>query len=144
MSTTTDILAFSFFLVLIWLISLIWCFSDHSHYPFFFFFLKVFIDFATILLLFLFWSFWPHSCGILGPQPGIEPALPALEVRVLTTGPPGKSCDSYLMKQMERYSSSSTKLCLTLLRPHGLQPSRLPHPWDSPGKNTGVGCHFLL
>ena len=29
-------------------------------------------------------------------------------------------------------------------RPHGLQPTRLPHPWDSPGKNTGVGCHFLL
>ena len=24
------------------------------------------------------------------------------------------------------------------------QPTRLPHPWDSPGKNTGVGCHFLL
>ena len=30
------------------------------------------------------------------------------------------------------------------MRPHGLQPTRLPHPWDSPGKNTGVGCHFLL
>ena len=29
-------------------------------------------------------------------------------------------------------------------RPHGLQPTRLHHPWDSPGKNTGVGCHFLL
>ena len=29
-------------------------------------------------------------------------------------------------------------------RPHGLQPTRLPRPWDSPGKNTGVGCHFLL
>ena len=29
-------------------------------------------------------------------------------------------------------------------RPHGLQPSRLPRPWDTPGKNTGVGCHFLL
>ena len=28
--------------------------------------------------------------------------------------------------------------------PHGLQPTRLPCPWDSPGKNTGVGCHFLL
>ena len=27
---------------------------------------------------------------------------------------------------------------------HRLQPTRLPHPWDSPGKNTGVGCHFLL
>ena len=30
------------------------------------------------------------------------------------------------------------------VRPHGWQPSRLPRPWDSPGKNTGVGCHFLL
>ena len=28
--------------------------------------------------------------------------------------------------------------------PHRPQPTRLPHPWDSPGKNTGVGCHFLL
>ena len=30
------------------------------------------------------------------------------------------------------------------VRPHGLQPSRLLCPWDSPGKNIGVGCHFLL
>ena len=30
------------------------------------------------------------------------------------------------------------------LRPLGLQPARLLHPWDSPGKNTGVGCHALL
>ena len=30
------------------------------------------------------------------------------------------------------------------LRPHGLQPPRLLCPWDSPGKNTGVDCHFLL
>ena len=28
--------------------------------------------------------------------------------------------------------------------PRRWQPTRLPHPWDSPGKNTGVGCHFLL
>ena len=27
---------------------------------------------------------------------------------------------------------------------HGRQPTRLPRPWDSPGKSTGVGCHFLL
>ena len=33
--------------------------------------------------------------------------------------------------------------CPTLW-PHGLQPPRLLYPWDSPGKNTGVGCHFLL
>ena len=30
------------------------------------------------------------------------------------------------------------------VRPHRRQPTRLPNPWDSPGKNTGVGCHFLL
>ena len=30
------------------------------------------------------------------------------------------------------------------VRPHRWHPARLPHPWDSPGKNTGVGCHFLL
>ena len=30
------------------------------------------------------------------------------------------------------------------VRPHRWQPTRLPRPWDSPGKNTGVGCHCLL
>ena len=30
------------------------------------------------------------------------------------------------------------------VRPHRQQPTKLPRPWDSPGKNTGVGCHFLL
>ena len=30
------------------------------------------------------------------------------------------------------------------VRPHRWQPTRCPCPWDSPGKNTGVGCHFLL
>ena len=30
------------------------------------------------------------------------------------------------------------------VRPHWQQPARLPRPWDSPGKNNGVGCHFLL
>ena len=30
------------------------------------------------------------------------------------------------------------------VQPHRRQPTRLPHPWDSPDKNAGVGCHFLL
>ena len=30
------------------------------------------------------------------------------------------------------------------VQPHRRQPTRLRHPWDSPGQNTGVGCHFLL
>ena len=39
-------------------------------------------------------------------------------------------------------AAKSLQSCLTL--PHRWQPIRPPHPWDSPGKNTGVGCHFLL
>ena len=34
--------------------------------------------------------------------------------------------------------------CPTPCSPHRRQPTRLPHPRDSPGKNTGVGCHLLL
>ena len=30
------------------------------------------------------------------------------------------------------------------VRPRRREPTRLPHPWDSPSKNTAVGCHFLL
>ena len=30
------------------------------------------------------------------------------------------------------------------VRPYGLWPTRLFHPWESPGKNTGVGCRALL
>ena len=40
-------------------------------------------------------------------------------------------------------AAKSLQSCPTL-RPQRQQPIRLPHPWDSLGKNTGVGCHFLL
>ena len=40
-------------------------------------------------------------------------------------------------------AAESLQSCPTL-RPHRRQPTRLLCPWDSPGKNTGVGCHFLL
>ena len=39
--------------------------------------------------------------------------------------------------------AKSLQSCPTV-RPHKWQPIRLPSPWDSPGKNTGVGYHFLL
>ena len=42
---------------------------------------------------------------------------------------------------------SGAVLCLVMsdsFQPYGLQPARLLCPWDSPGKNTGVGCHALL
>ena len=42
-------------------------------------------------------------------------------------------------------SSSSTRSVVpNSFQPHGRQPAKLLHPWDFPGKNTGVGCHFLL
>ena len=40
-------------------------------------------------------------------------------------------------------AAKSLQSCPTLRSQRG-QPTRLPHPWDSPGKNTGVVCHFLL
>ena len=46
---------------------------------------KVFIECVTPLLLFYVFFFGPEPCGILVPKPGVEPAPPALEGRVLTT-----------------------------------------------------------
>ena len=40
--------------------------------------------------------------------------------------------------------SEVTRSCPTLRDPHGVQPTRLLHPWDFPGKSTGAGCHCLL
>ena len=41
-------------------------------------------------------------------------------------------------------AAKSLQSCPTLCDPHRQQPTRLRCPWDSPGKNTAVGCHFLL
>ena len=76
------------------------------------------------------------------PDPEIEAASPALTGGFFTTVPPGKP----------RYTMLLLLLLLLLSRfivsdsvwPHRWQPTRLPRPWDSPGKNTGVGCHCLL
>ena len=46
--------------------------------------------------------------------------------------------------QSERKWKWSRSVMSNSLRPRGLWPSRLLRPWDSPGKNTGVGCHALL
>ena len=40
--------------------------------------------------------------------------------------------------------TKSLQSCPTLCEPHRRQPTRLPRPWDSPGKSTGVGCHCVL
>ena len=52
-------------------------------------FLKVFIDFVTVLLLFYVLFFGHKACGILALQPGIRPVYPALEGDILTMDPQG-------------------------------------------------------
>ena len=47
------------------------------------------------------------------------------------------------LKSIAAAAAKSLQSCPTL-RPHRRQPTRPRRPWDSPGKNTGVGCHFLL
>ena len=42
------------------------------------------------------------------------------------------------------YCCKVTSVMSDSVRPHRWQPIGLSRPWDSPGKNTGVGCHFLL
>ena len=71
------------------------------------------------------------------PHPETEPAClesPALAGSFLTTTPPAAAAAA---------AAKSLQLCLTV-RHHRQQPTRLLCPWDSPGKNTGMGCHFLL
>ena len=53
-------------------------------------------------------------------------------------------CQSQIIQCYTIHSSDSHSVLSNSLRPHGLQPARLLCPWNSPGKNTGVGCHFLL
>ena len=48
----------------------------------------------------------------------------------------------YLQLCDQKSESVSCSVVSDSLRLHGLQPARLLCPWDSPGKNTGVGCHF--
>ena len=53
--------------------------------------LKSLLNLLQYCLCFMFWFFGYQTCGILPPRPGIEPTPFALEDKVLSTGPPGKS-----------------------------------------------------
>ena len=52
--------------------------------------------------------------------------------------------DKRELPRCDESESVSLPVVSDSLRPHVLQPARLLCPWDSPGKNTGVGCHALL
>ena len=85
------------------------------------------------------WSGLPRSTSRDLPDPGIKPESPALQTAFFffTSEPP----ETPLLMAA---AAKSLQSCPTLCDRHGWQPTRLCRPWDSPGKNSGVGRHFLL
>ena len=78
----------------------------------------------------MFWLFGFQACGILVPQPGVEPTPSALEVEVLTPGPPGKS-----HQQCHSYQSTFQRLTKMGL----LEMADIPERWS---KKHCVNCWF--
>ena len=108
------------------------------------------------------------------PNPGVEPAShvscinsflllappgkPAAAAKLLQStlcdpidgSPPGSPVPGILQARTLEWvaiffsNAWKWKVEVKLLRPHGLQPTRLLHPWDFPGKSTGVGSHCFL
>ena len=68
-----------------------------------------------------------------------EAILQNLENADLTLQPQDKA-----VRSREPLLRLSPSVASDSVRPHRQQPTSLPRPWDSPGKNAGAGCHFLL
>ena len=91
------------------------------------------------------------SFCVKGPADMLSvPSFSKVQVKISISGECG-AMGGAGVSATSQLGEPATGLLLLLLRhvsdsvrPHRRQPTRLPHPWDSPGKNTGVGCHFLL
>ena len=119
----------------------------------FFFFIFLFFQFYFIFKIYIILLVLPNikmnppqvymcspSRTLLPPPAPYHPAGPAQ-----CTSPKHRAGDSYWSTEVvhEKWKWSHSVVSDSS-RPHGLQPTRLFPPWDSPGKNTGMGCHFLL
>ena len=75
-----------------------------------------------------------------------EPRNEGPEVRLWLCHSPHRLCRQ--LHHQKNFAAAATakslQSCPTLYDPTDSSPTRLLRPWDSPGKNTGVGCHFLL
>ena len=72
-----------------------------------------------------------------------DPVWPGPDLSSVGPRPGGGSPILFFIKCTKIYPYCYSRVPDSV-RPHRRQPMRLPRPWDSPGKNTGVGCHFLL
>ena len=68
-----------------------------------------------------------------------DPSAPAPSIQYRAS-----NLDWQLVSQLLKPLLSVASVVSNSLWPHGMRPTRLLYPWDFPGKNTGVGCHFLL
>ena len=80
----------------------------------------------------------PTLCDPIDGSPPGSPVPRILQARTLEW-----VAISSPMQESEKWKWSRSVMSDSS-RPHGLQPTRLLHPWDSPGKSTGVGCQCLL
>ena len=79
----------------------------------------------------------------LGVELPYDPAIPLLCIHSEETRIERDTCSPVFIATAAA-AAKSLQLCSTLCDPIDGSPPGFPRPWDSPGKNTGVGCHFLL
>ena len=85
----------------------------------------------------------PHCRRILPFEPPGKPKIAGVGSLSLLQGNSLTGNQTGVYWVSAAAAAKSLQSCPTV-RPHRRQPTRLLCPWDSPGKNTGVGCHFLL
>ena len=90
------------------------------------------------------WSGLPFPCPGDLPDPGVEPGSPTLQADALQSELPGKPISQNSRAGIWAAAAKSLQSCPTLCDAMDGSPPGFPRPWDSPGKNTGMGCHFLL
>ena len=73
-----------------------------------------------------------------------EPRNEGPEVRLWLFHSPHRLCRQLHHQKNFAAAAKSLQSCPTLCDPTDSSPTRFPRPWDSPGKNTEVGCHFFL
>ena len=79
----------------------------------------------------------PNTDPLIRAQIPLRRTLPSWSNYISKTPSPTTMTYEYAWVRAHSVKSNS-------LQPHGLQPTRFLCPWDSPGKKTGMGCHFLL